>query len=130
MRPRLWIAPLLVAAALQGCAHDPSSAPPGPPAFGTSALAPFDDVNIPHPNSREQLAAALRERGFLAADAGPETHMGAAIRSFQRSEGIRESGFPDDETLRRLGIDPATRDRTLDPSEVQRGAGSAAGVSH
>jgi hypothetical protein len=129
MRPRFWITPLLVAATLQGCAHDPS-APPGPPAFGTSALAPFDDVNIPHPNSREQLSAALKQRGFLAANAGPETHMGGAIRAFQRSEGIRESGFPDDETLRRLGIDPATRDRTLDPSEVQQGMGSSAGVSH
>jgi peptidoglycan hydrolase-like protein with peptidoglycan-binding domain len=129
MRPRLWITPLLAVAALQGCAHDQSSQPP-PGAYGTSPLAPFDDVNVPHPNSREQLAAALRERGFLAANAGPETQLGGAIRAFQRSEGIKETGFPDDETLRRLGIDPATKDRTLDPSEVQRGAASSAGVSH
>jgi len=129
MCPRLWIAPLLLTVFL-GCAHDEGSQPPGPPAYGTSLLAPFDDVNIPHPNSREQLAAALKERGFVAANAGPETQLRGPIMAFQRSEGIPVTGFPSDETLRRLGIDPATRDRTLDPSEVQQGMGSAAGVSH
>jgi peptidoglycan hydrolase-like protein with peptidoglycan-binding domain len=131
MCPRPWIASMLATLSLVGCSHDQAGQMPPPRgAYGTSPLAPFDDVNIPHPNSREQLAAALRERGFLAANAGPETQLGGAIRAFQRSEGIPQTGFPDDETLRRLGIDPATKDRTLDPSEVQMGAGSAAGVTH
>ena len=130
MRPRFWIAATAALSALGACSHDGASSPPPRHAVGTSPLVPFDDYDLPHPNSREQLAAALRQRGFLPADAPPGTQLGWAIRSFQRSAGLQETGFPDDETLRRLGIDPATKDRSLDPSEVQMGAGSAAGVSH
>ncbi len=116
---------------LLGCAHGPAGqgaqAPAG--AVGTSPLAPFE-VNLPNPNSRQQLAAALRQRGFLAPDAPPETQLGASIRAFQRSEGLQETGFPDDETLRRLGIDPATKDRSLDPSPVFREGATGAAVGH
>jgi hypothetical protein len=124
---RFWIAATVAVGALGSCA-----APPPPPrhAIGTSPLLPFDDYDLPHPNSREQLAAALRQRGFFPADAPPGTQLGWAIRSFQRSVGLEETGFPDDETLRRLGIDPATKDRSLDPSEVQMGGATGAGVGH
>jgi peptidoglycan hydrolase-like protein with peptidoglycan-binding domain len=115
---------------LIACAHDPDSIPQPTGAIGTSPLAPFDDVNLPHPNSREQLAAALRQRGFFPADASQGTTMNGAIRAFQKSENLPQTGFPDDETLRRLGIDPATRDRTLDPSPVWRQGATGAGVSH
>ena len=80
--------------------------------MGTSPLAPFDSVDVPHPNSREQLAAALRQRGLLPADAPEGTTLNGAILAFQKSEGLPQTGFPDDETLRRLGIDPSTKDRT------------------
>ena len=126
---RHFLVPALAALVLGGCATDGSQTPPRH-AVGTSPLAPFDDVDLPHPTSREQLASALRERGFLPADAPPGTQLGWAIRSFQRSQNIKETGFPDDETLRRLGIDPATKDRTLDPAEVQGGAATAAGATH
>jgi peptidoglycan hydrolase-like protein with peptidoglycan-binding domain len=95
-----------------------------------SPLAPFDSVDVPHPNSREQLAAALRQRGFLPANAPPGTTMNGAILAFQRSEGIPQTGFPDDETLRRLGIDPATKDRTLDTRSPWLPGATGAGVSH
>ena len=133
MRRPIRVASTLAALALVlCCAHDPAGQGGQPPngAVGTSALAPFDDVNLPHPNSREQLAAALRQRGFLPADAPEGTQLGVAIRSFQRSEGLRETGFPDDETLRRLGIDPATKDRTLNTSPVFQQGATGAGVSH
>jgi peptidoglycan hydrolase-like protein with peptidoglycan-binding domain len=113
-----------------GCAHEPESIPQPYGPVGSSALPPFDDVNLPHPTSREQLAAALRHRGFFPADAPQGTTMNGAIRALQKSENLPQTGFPDDETLRRLGIDPATKDRTLDPQPVWRQGATGAGVSH
>jgi len=113
-------------ALLAGCA---SSSPPPSHAVGTSPLAPFD-VNLPSNNTRHQLAVALEQRGFLPADAPQGTQLGGAIRAFQKSEGLDETGWPDDPTLRALGIDPSTKDRSLDTSAVQRDGASSAGVSH
>jgi len=113
-----------------GCAHETESSAPRGTAVGTSPLAPFDSEDIPHPNSREQLAAALRQRGFLPADAPEGTTLNGPILAFQKSEGLPQTGFPDDQTLRRLGIDPDTKDRTLDPRPVWRPDAAAAGVSH
>src|SRR6516162_7094577 len=122
-----------VVVAVAGCVHEDEGLPPPRPqggAVGVSPLAPFDSVDLPHPNSREQLAAALRQRGFLPADAPAGTTLNGAILAFQRSQGIPQTGFPDDETLRRLGIDPATKDRTLDPRSPWVPGAAAAGVSH
>ncbi|HZJ54844.1 MAG TPA: peptidoglycan-binding domain-containing protein [Myxococcaceae bacterium] len=119
-----------VALVVGGCAHDPDAAPSRGTAVGTSPLAPFDSVDLPHPNSREQLAAALRQRGFLSADAPEGTTLNGALRAFQKSEDLPQSGYPDDETLRRLGIDPGAKDRTLDPAPVWREGATGAGVSH
>jgi peptidoglycan hydrolase-like protein with peptidoglycan-binding domain len=119
-----------VAAMSGGCAHHEEGAPAQGTAVGVSPLAPFDSVDVPHPNSREQLAAALRERGFLPADAPEGTTLNGAILAFQKSQGIPQTGFPDDETLRRLGIDPATKDRTLDPRSPWLPGATGAGVSH
>jgi peptidoglycan hydrolase-like protein with peptidoglycan-binding domain len=135
MRRTLAIGGLLtgVALAAGGCVHEQDSPPLPPPrstAVGTSPLAPFDSVDLPHPNSREQLAAALRTRGFLPADAPEGTQLGGAIRAFQKSEGLPQTGWPDDPTLLRLGIDPSTKDRTLDPAPVWRQGATGAGVSH
>ena len=132
MRRPFRVASMLAATTLVlGCAHETGGqgGQPSSGAVGTSPLAPFD-VNLPDPNSRQQLAAALRDRGFLPRDAPEGTQLGASIRAFQRSEGLRETGYPDDETLRRLGIDPATKDRSLDTSSpIQQGA-TGAGPSH
>src|SRR4029453_2245482 len=54
---------------------------------GTPPLAPFDSVDLPHPNSREQLAAALRTRGFFPADAPEGTQPGGAIPPFHNRGG-------------------------------------------
>ena len=116
-----WI---LVLALVAGCASAP---PPPAHAVGTSPPAPFD-VNLPESNTRHQLATALEQRGFLPADAPPGTTLNGAIREFQKSEGLDQTGFPDDATLQALGIDPSTKDRSLDTSTVNMGAGSAAGT--
>lgn len=131
MRSRRSISAMLASVALvMACAHDMQGGSPRPHgAVGTSPLAPFE-VNLPSPNSREQLAAALRQRGFLAADAPEGTQLGESIRAFQRSAGLDETGFPDDETLRRLGIDPRSRDRSLGTSAVNQEGATGAGVSH
>jgi len=113
-----------------GCAHEAQVAPAPGIAVGTSPLAPFDSVDVPHPNSREQLADALRQRGFLPADAPAGTTLNGPLMAFQRSEGLPQTGFPDDETLRRLGIDPETKDRTLDPRSPWLPGATGAGVSH
>jgi len=131
MRPPTSILAFSLALApLLGCVHDQPPSTPGRPtgAAGTSPLAPFDDVNVPRPTSREQLAAALRKGGFLSPDAPEGTQLGWSIRQFQKSEGLPQTGFPDDETLRRLGIDPATKDRTLDTAEVNQNGFSSFGV--
>ena len=131
MRPALrvipWAGSFLIFLA---CAHDPDSIPQPTGPVGTSPLAPFDSVDVPHPNSREQLAAALRERGFLPANAPAGTTLNGPILAFQKSQGLPQTGFPDDETLRRLGIDPSTKDRTLDTRSPWLPGAAAAGVSH
>jgi len=123
-----------VALAAAGCAHETEDLPPDRPpqgtAVGISPLAPFDSVDIPHPNSREQLAAALRERGFLPADAPSGTTLNGPIRAFQKSQGLPQTGWPDDATLWRLGIDPSTKDRTLDPRSPWLPGATGAGVGH
>ena len=94
---------------------------------GSAQLAPFDSEA---PNSRSQLAQALRDKGFLAVDAPPGTQLGEPVRAFQKSEGLAVTGYPDKETLRRLGINPDTVDSSLDPRSRNIEGATGAGVSH
>jgi peptidoglycan hydrolase-like protein with peptidoglycan-binding domain len=108
-----------------GCAHEPPA--PGEP--GAQRPLPPAEPKTP-PDSRAQLAQALRDKGFLAADAPPGTQLGASIRQFQKSQGLAETGFADRETLRRLGIDPDTVDTSLDWKSKNLEGTTGAGVSH
>lgn len=57
-----------------------------------------------------QLKEALQSRGFLKKPSpGPEidAETSGALRKFQQEEGLAATGFPDQETLRRLDIDAA-----------------------
>jgi murein L,D-transpeptidase YcbB/YkuD len=67
------------------------------------------------PGSSDAIAAALRKRGLLAAEASSSKDLEKALRTFQESKGLAATGFPDQETLRKLGIDPKTVDRTASP---------------
>ena len=84
---------VVLAASLAGCAH----------------------ASTGSASTRTEVGDALRARGFLAADAPPGTTYNAALLAFQKSEGIPQTGYPDPETLRRLGIDPAAVDDSIDP---------------
>lgn len=109
-----------------GCAA--TSGPAHRQAYARSPLFPFEDA--PHPNSREQLVKALHDRGLLPADAEPDAELNRPIRTFQRSQGLPETGWPDDETLQRLDIDPRARDSSLSPSTDYPPGATGMGVSH
>ena len=121
-----WWATALAVLLGPGCASP--SGPAQPQAFARSPLFPFEDA--PHPNSREQLVQALEDRGFLPKEREPGTELNASVRAFQRSEGLPQTGWPDDETLRRLGIDPRTRDSSLWPFQSPPPSATAVGVGH
>jgi hypothetical protein len=55
-----------------------------------------------------RIQEALAGRGLLGKHRRGELDepTSAALRRFQESEGLAQTGFPDRETLRRLGIDP------------------------
>jgi hypothetical protein len=120
-------AALALVAALAACgrtrkAERPESAEAAPP----KAEAPDrpSDKGVPPkegrprvPSASEALLAegavgriqdALGARGLLGkhqpGELDPPTS--AALQRFQREEGLAQTGFPDRETLRRLGIDP------------------------
>lgn len=63
----------------------------------------------------EAVRRALVDRGRLSpgdAGAGLDEEAAEALRRFQRDEGLAATGFPDRETLRRLGLEPARVYRT------------------
>jgi hypothetical protein len=68
------------------------------------------------PGATDALAEQLRARGLLAPNASTSADLARALRAFQKSEGLAETGFPDRETVRRLGLDPKEVDATMDDS--------------
>jgi hypothetical protein len=92
-----------------------------PPTAGeerSGARARTDDAGPPVPATPDGLLApggarrvqeALVARGHLGAARSDEIDdaTSAALRRLQREEGLAATGFPDRETLRRLGLDPA-----------------------
>ena len=121
-----WAALAVCVLLVPSCVAD--SGPARPQAFARSPLFPFEDT--PHPNSREQLVKSLEDHGFLPRNREPGTELNGPIRAFQRSQDLPQTGWPDDETLRRLGIDPSTRDVSLWPFQDAPPAATAIGVAH
>lgn len=103
-----------------------------PPRGGRPAVSASPE-ELMNPGSARRIQDALRGRGY--AKAGSSGHLdaatAAALRRFQHDQDLAETGAPDRETLRRLGIDPGTvyetarkdRDRGTPPG----GADSARG---
>lgn len=60
------------------------------------------------PGAVKEVQRALTERGILAAHREGELDdaTSRALRKFQASEQLAETGFPDRETLQKLGVDP------------------------
>lgn len=73
--------------------------PPPPSGFGR---------RVARPGQLENLQRALHERGFLDRVRGDrlDAPTQAALRTFQEKENLPGTGFPDAETVRRLGLSP------------------------
>ena len=59
------------------------------------------------PGADDEIRDKLVARGFLGADAKPShgtTREG--IRRFQQAQDLPDTGIPDQETVKRLGLDP------------------------
>ena len=88
-----------------------------PPDPGHPALA-SSPAQMMAPGSADAIAAALRKRGLLAADDTSSKDLEKALRTFQDSQGLAATGFPDHETLRKLGISPKQVDQTVGTSDA------------
>jgi hypothetical protein len=93
-----------------GATADRSERPRTPAARPTPAARSADGDGTPlasdpmemlTPEGRKRLREQLERRDLLKSGTVP-----AALRKFQAAEGMPETGMPDDETLRRLGLDP------------------------
>jgi hypothetical protein len=127
---RQLLLPSLGLALLVACAHPetvaPANAPstPDKPTRLPSARAVTPETKEGHPDlagspeqlmapgSADAIAKALRKRGLLAPDASSGKDLEKALRDFQDSQGLAATGFPDHETLRKLGINPRDVDKT------------------
>jgi peptidoglycan hydrolase-like protein with peptidoglycan-binding domain len=109
----------LAAAALGlACRHPQQARPPAPasePAARHGARTPPGHPRVP--SSPEGLLAedavarlqrALARRGYLGEhrEGTLDPPTSAALRKFQAKEGLATTGFPDRETLQKLGVDP------------------------
>jgi hypothetical protein len=118
------------------CSHAQTVAPPNAPnppdapsrLPSSKAVTPQTDPGHPDlanspaqlmaPGSSDAIAQALRKRGLLAADDTSSQGMEKALRAFQQSQGLAATGFPDHETLRKLGIDPKKVDQTIGSADA------------
>lgn len=75
--------------------------------------------------SQEKIARALKSKGIIDREDVRGEQLTAGVRKFQESQGLAATGFPDHETLLRLGIEPKEVDKSLEnfsgtkPGEAQ-----------
>ena len=68
-----------------------------------------------------KIQRALGEHGLAVTETGTlDDSTQAAILKFQRREGLPATGLPDNETLRRLGLDPQEIKRLAPRTEARR----------
>jgi len=111
-------APQSTEAAVRSRKVTPKTEPGRPPL----AASPSE---LMEPGSQQKIAQALKGKGVVDRDDVRGEQLSAALRKFQQSQGLAATGFPDHETLLRLGIEPKEVDRSLEnfsgtkPSEAQ-----------
>ena len=77
------------------------------------------------PGARQKIARALQTRGFVDSEDAKGEKLSTGLRKFQETQGLAATGFPDHETVMRLGIDPKEVDKSLEnfsgtkPGEAQ-----------
>jgi peptidoglycan hydrolase-like protein with peptidoglycan-binding domain len=115
MRLRIALAAAAVALA---CRHPKQARPPAPspePPSQHGARTPPGRPRVPSSpeglladDAVAQLQRALARRGYLGEhrEGDLDAATSAALRRFQRDEGLATTGFPDRETLQKLGVDP------------------------
>ena len=113
------------------CAHDATSTQAGESASRARKVTPKTPPGQPplaaspsellQPGARQKLAEALRTRGFVDSNDAKGEQLSAGLRKFQESQGLAATGFPDHETLLRLGIDPKEVDRSLGKAQADVG---------
>ena len=81
------------------------------------------------PGSQEKIARALKSKGAVDRDDIRGEQLTAGVRKFQESQGLAATGFPDHETLLRLGIDPKEVDKSLENFSGTKPAEAQADVS-
>jgi peptidoglycan hydrolase-like protein with peptidoglycan-binding domain len=82
----------------------------GQPAQKGRPPLPATPSSLVTASAARQLKEELQSRGFLTKPSpGPDLDAATsdAVRRFQQKEGLAATGFPDQETLRRLNIDAA-----------------------
>ena len=95
--------------------------PKTPPGHPPLAASPSE---LMEPGSQQKISQALKSKGVVAQDVRGE-QLSAALRKFQQSQGLAATGFPDHETLLRLGLEPKEIDKSLEnfsgtkPGEAQ-----------
>ncbi len=133
--PRHAFFALLAVLAVAGCRHAQQVGQPAPSAGepskreariparpGRPAIA-ADPAGLMRPGSAKRIEDALQSRGYLressASARGNQITREAAValRRFQHDQGLAETGVPDRETLRRLGVDPNEVYRTAGHSD-------------
>jgi len=89
-----------------------------PPHDGRPAVAGSPE-GVMNPGSSKQIQEALRKKGYLKEDDSGHLDQAtsAALRKFQGENGLPETGAPDRETLRKLGVNPQTVYRTVPEGE-------------
>jgi hypothetical protein len=85
-----------------------------PPRAGRPAVSASPE-GLMNPGSARRIQEALKARGLLAGEPSGELDepTSAALRRFQQTQDLAQTGAPDRETLRRLGVDPQEVYRTV-----------------
>lgn len=91
-------------------ARSRKATPKTPPGHPPLAASPSELMN---PDSQRKISQVLESKGFAERDDLKGEQLSAALRKFQESQGLAATGFPDHETLLRLGIDPKEVDQSL-----------------
>lgn len=129
---------------LAACRHTKEATPPeGKPAKATTAEqgggippragrppVPASPEALLGPREIAEVQRALAERGLLRghAEGQLDAPTAAALQRFQRQEGLAATGFPDRDTVRRLGIDPEQAYRRGRRAAQEQGTGSGRGA--
>jgi peptidoglycan hydrolase-like protein with peptidoglycan-binding domain len=88
-----------------------------PPREGRPAVSASPE-GLMNPGSARTIQEALKGKGYLEEVTGTiDGATSAALRRFQKDQGLARTGAPDRETLRQLGVDPNDVYQTGDPSE-------------